>query len=98
MSDSAYAGLQRALDITLQMLAASADGQWQQVAELEAERQPCIRQHGDDQRSRELLTTLHQHNEHLLKRADVAREALERELSQHKYNHRALNVYIASSG
>lgn len=98
MSDSAYDGLQSALDITLQMLAAAADGQWQRVVELEAERQSCIGQHDDDPRSRELLTTLHQHNEQLLKRADVEREALERELSRHKYNHRALSVYIASSG
>ena len=97
MSDVAYAGLQRAVEITLQMLAAAADGQWQQVVELDAERQPCIRQHRYDHRSSELLTTLHQHNEHLLKRADVARAELESELSRHKYNHRALSVYIASS-
>jgi RecA-family ATPase len=98
MSDIAYAGLQRALEITLQMLAAAADGQWQQVVELDAERQPCIRQQRHDPRSRELLTTLHQHNEDLLKRADAARDMLESELSRHKYNHHALSVYIASSG
>jgi hypothetical protein len=98
MSDSVHAGLQRALDITVQMLAAAADGQWQQVIELDVERQPCLRQHGYDPGSRELLTTLYQHNEHLLRRADDARETLERELSRHKYNHRALSVYMASSG
>ncbi len=98
MSDAACDGLQRALDITQQMLAAAADGQWQQVVELDSERQPCLRQHRYDQGSGELLTALYQQNEHLLKRADAARDALQRELSQQKYNHHALNAYIASSG
>jgi hypothetical protein len=97
MSDTTDAGLQRALDLTVQMLAAADEGQWEHVVELDAERQPFIQQHRLDPRSHELLITLHQHNERLLEHAAAARGAVERELGQHQYNHRALNVYIASS-
>jgi len=98
MSDASDAGLQRALVITLQMLTAADEGEWQQVIELDTERQPWMQPTLSDRRSSELLTTLHQHNERLLERAAAARESVQRELGRHKYNHRALSVYIASSG
>jgi hypothetical protein len=41
---------------------------------------------------------LHEHNRRLLERAELARAGVERQLGQHKYNHRALSTYIASSG
>ena len=98
MSGATAPSLQRALDITLQMLTAAQAGQWEPVVALDAERQPCLQQSPLDRRSGELLTTLQQHNERLLAHAAAAREALERELGQHNYNHHALSVYIASSG
>ncbi len=97
MSDTNDAGLQRALDITAQMLSAADEGQWEHVVELDAERQPLIQQHRLDPRSHDLLVALQQHNERLLEHAATARGAVERELGQHQYNHRALSVYIASS-
>jgi hypothetical protein len=99
MSGSAHAPLQQALDISVQMLEAANHGHWSRVAELDTERQTWIRQqHPADQPNIEALTTLREHNRQLLERAEVARAGVERQLGQHKYNHRALSTYIASSG
>jgi hypothetical protein len=99
MSGAAHAPLQQALDISTQMLDAADQGLWSRVAELDTERQTWIRQqHPANQPNIEALTTLQEHNRILLDRAGVAREGVERQLGQHKYNHRALSTYIASSG
>ena len=99
MSGAAHAALRQALDISAQMLDAADQGHWSHVAELDAERQACIRQpHAADRYNIEALTTLHEHNRRLLERAELARAGVERQLGQHKYNHRALSTYIASSG
>ena len=99
MSATAHAALRQALDISARMLDAADHGHWSLVAELDAERQTWIRQqHPADQPNIEALTTLQEHNRLLLERAGVARAGVERQLGQHKYNHRALNTYIASAG
>jgi hypothetical protein len=99
MSGAAHAALRQALDISAQMLDAADRGHWSYVAELDAERQACIRQpHAADPYNIEALTTLREHNHRLLERAELARSGVERQLGQHKYNHRALSTYIASSG
>lgn len=101
MSDGAHAALQRALQITARMLDAAASDDWSQVINLDAERQPLIRQASSDGgpniSDRDLLQALHEHNHVLLERATTACETVERRLSQHKYNHRALRTYITSS-
>lgn len=99
MSGATHAALRQALDISAQMLDAADRGHWSQVAELDVERQACIRQpHAADPYNIEALATLHEHNRRLLERAELARAGVERQLGQHKYNHRALSTYIASSG
>jgi hypothetical protein len=99
MSGTAHAPLRQALDISAQMLDAADRGHWSHVAELDAERQACIRQqHPADPYNIAALTTLNEHNRRLLERAARARAGVERQLGQHKYNHRALSTYIASSG
>jgi hypothetical protein len=91
--------LQQALQLTAQMIDAAGDGDWQQVVSLDSERQPLLAAaRRPDPQWHELLTALHQQNQQLLMIAAGAREEVEQQLGQHRYNHRALNTYIASSG
>lgn len=98
MSD-AFAALQRALAITEHMRKAADRDKWHRVSELDAQRQPWLRQAkgAADPRNRELLRTLLEHNQYLVERATSARAALERKLSEHKYSHRALKTYVTSA-
>jgi flagellar protein FliT len=92
------AGLQQAVQLTEQMLDAAREGDWQLATSLDSQRQPLLaaaRQ--PDPQWHELLTTLHEQNQHLLTLAVGAREQVEQQLGQHRYNHRALNSYLASS-
>lgn len=99
MSYAVSTALVRALDITGQMLAAAEDGQWARVVELEAERQRWLRPPlAVEPAQRATLATLIEHNRRLLERATAAHAEIGRQLGRHKYNHRALNSYIASSG
>jgi hypothetical protein len=99
MSELAHMGLLRAAEITEKMLDAASIGHWPQVVELDAERQPWLRQaHPADARSRDMLMALLAQNRQLLERAAGARDEVERQFDRHKYSHRALNTYMAASG
>ncbi|MET0330646.1 MAG: flagellar protein FliT [Dyella sp.] len=92
-------GLHQALRLTAQMLDAASAGDWSLVTSLDGARQPLLAAaRRPDPQWRELLTDLHQQNQQLLMLAAGAREQVEQQLGQHRYNHRALNTYIASSG
>jgi dsDNA-binding SOS-regulon protein len=99
MSGIASMALTQALELTSQMLAAAEDDQWSRVIELESERQKWLRPPlAVEQAQRGALAILAERNRRLLERATAAQAEIGRQLEQHKYNHRALNIYIASSG
>lgn len=100
MSDLAHANLQRALDITVEMIDAATSDNWPRVVELDAQRQVCLEHFqagAAGPQHRDALLALQVHNRALLERANLAHEAVERQLNQHQYNHRALQTYITSS-
>jgi hypothetical protein len=99
MSDVVSMALTQALDLTAQMLAAAEDEQWSRVIELDTERQRWLQPPlAVEPGQREALVNLIERNRRLLERARATHAGIELQLEQHKYNHRALNAYIASSG
>lgn len=89
--------LQRALAITQEMLDAAANANWAWVAELDVQRQLHLQavQRGTLNAShRDALQSLQAHNSRLLAHAGQIHAALAEQLSQHQYNHRALQTYI----
>jgi hypothetical protein len=93
------APLQQALLLTEQMLDAAGVADWDLVASLDSTRQPLLAAaRRPDPEWQEWLTALHQRNQQVLMLAASAREQVEQQLGSHRYNHRALNTYIASSG
>lgn len=92
--------LQQALALTILMSEAASEDNWTLVAELDAQRQvPLQRVQGAtlDSRHRDPLASLEAHNRAVLERAQQVRDAVEQQLSQHQYNHRALRSYVSSS-
>jgi len=100
MNRPGSADLQRALQLTIEMLDAAAGNNWDRVSQLDAERHRQLQRRrpgpltGDD---RQVIATLLTHNQTLKAHADVARAALKQKLEQHQHNHRALRSYISSS-
>jgi hypothetical protein len=100
MSDASHADLQRALQITVEMLDAAAGDNWDRVRQLDAERDQLLRKHPADVRNgneRETIAALLTHNQTLMVHAEAARDAVKRQLDQHQYKHRALRTYLSSS-
>lgn len=100
MSNLAQASLQRALEITADMIDAATSGNWMHVVELDVERQACLEQAqtgATGLQHRAILLALKAHNQTLMEHANLARETIEQQLGQHQYNHRALRTYINSS-
>lgn len=97
MSDLARANLQRALDITVEMIDAAISDNWPRVVELDAQRQVCLEQFQAGPQHREALLALQVHNRTLLERAHRAHDMVQQQLGRHQYNHRALRTYITSS-
>jgi hypothetical protein len=101
MNEVVGVDLQRALQITVEMLDAAAGNNWDRVRQLDAERHCLLHKRaagplsGDD---RQIIATLLRHNQTLKAHADAAQAILKRQLDQHQYNHRALRTYISSSG
>ncbi len=89
--------LATALDVTEQMLSASRHGNWLAVADLDIKRQRVLQEgftaQPGDQASLGLLI---EKNDALMQIAAAAFGAIEHELGQHQYNHKALNVYMSS--
>lgn len=100
MNNLADDALRQALALTLQMSEAAADGNWTLVTELDTQRQIPL-QHVQnaslDNRHRDTLASLEAHNRAVLERAQQVRDAVEQQLSQHQYTHRALRSYVSSS-
>jgi hypothetical protein len=101
MNQAASADLQRALQITTDMLDAAAGNNWDRVSQLDAERHRYLQKHQADlltMQDRQMIAALLAHNQTLLVHAENAREAVREQLDQHQYKHRALRTYISSSG
>jgi transposase len=100
MNDPAHADLQRALQITIDMLHAAAGSNWDRVLQLEAERQRQLRKRQPGRLSetdRQIISTIVKHNLTLMAHADAARSTLKEQIDQQQYNHRALRTYISCS-
>jgi hypothetical protein len=100
MSDLAHPDLQRALQMTMEMLDAASGGNWERVSQLDGERDRLLRKHQADALSaddRKAIAALLTHNQSLMAHAEIARDAVQRQLDQHQYKHRALRTYISSS-
>jgi hypothetical protein len=100
VSDAAHAELQHALQITVEMLDAAAGNNWDRVSQLDAERDRVLRKHSVEPVSgadREIIARLLAHNQTLAAHAGLARDAVQRQLDEHQYKHRALRTYISSS-
>ena len=100
MNDAAHDDLQCALALTVQMIGAATHDNWTLVNELDAQRQRYLQQvqaGALGMQHRETLQALHAHNRSLLEYAEQLRETVEQQLSQHRYNHRALRTYVTSA-
>jgi hypothetical protein len=99
MTDAVFNALQQALALTVEMLDAASHGDWTMVSGLDARRQALLPAETGSfgAQHRETLQALHTHNQTLLARAEQAREQVEQQLSQHQYNHRALQTYVTSA-
>ncbi|MFK2878573.1 flagellar protein FliT [Rhodanobacter hydrolyticus] len=90
-----HISLERALEVSNNMLAAAREGQWDSLPKMEVERAPLLRaSHPRDDRSRELLEQLLACNEEMLSLAARARAQIADALSRNGYAHRALNTYV----
>lgn len=100
MNDVVLTSLQHALTLTVEMIDAAAHDNWTLVAELDEQRQVHLQhvQAGTlDPQCRETLQVLQAHNHALLERAEQVRDRVGQQLSQHQYNHRALQTYVTSA-
>jgi hypothetical protein len=100
MNQAVSDDLQRALQITIEMLDAAAGSNWDRVYQLDVERQRQLhkRRAGPlSDNDRQIIAAVLKHNQTLMAHADVARTSLKQQLDRHQYNHRALKTYIHSS-
>lgn len=90
-----HAGLERALEVSRNMLALARDGQWDSLPRMEVERQPLLRAaHPRDARSRDLLTQLLACNQEMLSLAASARAEVANALSRQVHARQAMNAYV----
>jgi flagellar protein FliT len=83
------------LDVSARMLSAAGAGDWDKVAELEAERGGLLASVATtDLASLAVLKTLLAHTEAVRKLAGEQRERLGEALGQHQHRHRALSAYL----
>jgi hypothetical protein len=100
MSDMPHPDLQRAVQMTVEMLDAAVGGNWERVSQLDSERDRLLRKHQADALTaddRKAIAAVLTHNQTLMAHAEIARDAVRRQMDQHQYNHRALRTYISSS-
>lgn len=96
MADGIYAALEQALVLSERMQVAAESGAWEQVADLDRERQRQLdRDYPHDARSRCLLLAMLKHNQALLARIRGVQEGLGKELARQRERRHALNTYMA---
>lgn len=86
-----------ALQLSEKMLAAARNGDWNTVAELEAERSQQIAGLSlTEAKALPLLKTLLAHTEEVRELARQQRDRLGDDLGQHQHRHRALTAYLSA--
>lgn len=91
-----FGALDQALVVSSQMVDAAEKGLWDEVAELDRQRQPLLRAHDPaDRRSHRLLQQLMADNQQLIRLAELARSQALQQLNQHSHAYRALSAYVS---
>ena len=98
MIEQTHIPLELAYELSVQALAAARAGDWDRVQELTPQRDAQLKLgHPNDSRSADIVRILIEQNAQLLELAEQARGSIDQQMLQHKYSHRALSAYIASS-
>jgi hypothetical protein len=98
MIEQTHIPLELAYELSVQALEAARAGDWNRVQELTPQRDAQLRLgHPRDSRSADIVRILIEQNAQLLDLAEQAKGGINEQMQQHKYSHRALSAYIASS-
>ncbi|MGH8157249.1 MAG: hypothetical protein ACREPQ_03965 [Rhodanobacter sp.] len=90
--------LERALELSAQMLLAAQAGDWANVTTLQAQCDALLRcNHAGNDVTRTALLELQRQYRNVTGLAGQAREAIALELGRHRHSHRALSAYLVSS-
>jgi len=98
MIEQTHIPLELAYELSIKALEAARAGEWDRVQELTPQRDAQLRMgHPRDERSADIVRILIEQNTQLMDLAEQARDMVNQQMQQHKYSHRALSAYIASS-
>ena len=98
MIEQTHIPLELAYEFSVQALEAARAGEWDRVQALTPQRDAQLKLgHPQDSRSADIVRILIEQNAQLLDLAEQARGGINQQMQQHKYSHRALSAYIASS-
>lgn len=98
MIEPTHIPLELAYELSVKALEAARAGEWEHVQELTPQRDAQLKLgHPRDARSADIVRILIEHNAQLMGLAEQARASVNEQMQQHKYSHRALSAYIASS-
>lgn len=97
MDEAPHPDLQRALDLSTQMLAAGRAGDWATATERQGECDRLLRQATVNAAGLMALRQLYLDQQELLGMASRARQSTESDLVRQRVNHRALSAYIKTS-
>jgi Flagellar protein FliT len=98
MIEQTHIPLELAYELSVQALEAARAGEWDRVQELTPQRDAQLKLgHPRDARSADIVRILIEQNAQLLELAEHAKGSVDQQMQQHKYSHRALSAYIASS-
>ena len=98
MIEQTHIPLELAYELSVQALEAARAGEWDRVQELTPQRDAQLRMgHPRDARSADIVRILIEQNAQLMELAEQAKGSVDQQMQQHKYSHRALSAYIASS-
>lgn len=96
MSTPSPAPLDRALDLSQRMLAASDQADWDTLQALQAQLDQALRDAGPaSEHTRHAFETLAARHQRISAQAQAACLALGQELGRQRYNQRALHAYLA---
>lgn len=95
MSDPQPDALDRALDVSQRMLAASEQAEWDNVQALQEQLQQALDAAGPaTETTRHAFERLATNQRRIGQRAASARDALNLEMGRHRYSRRALDAYL----
>lgn len=98
MTEQTHIPLELAYEFSVQALEAARAGEWDRVHDLTPQRDAQLKLgHPRDARSADIVRILIEQNAQLMDLVERARGMVDEQMQQHKYSHRALSAYIASS-